>query len=82
MTYLTVQNNARLLAEIQDKDSIPLIIEACKRAPAAAAAVIAESLVYFDDTEAQRAVDMYVPKDRAKIIREAKAQGKKTPWSY
>ena len=73
---------AKGLAEIQDKDSIPLIIEACKRAPAAAAAVIAESLVYFDDTEAQRAVDMYVPKDRAKIIREAKAQGKKTPWSY
>ncbi|MGA7632449.1 MAG: HEAT repeat domain-containing protein [Terriglobales bacterium] len=73
---------AKGLAEIQDKDSIPLIIEACKRAPAAAAAVIAESLVYFDDADAQRAVDTYVPKDRAKILREARAQGKKTPWGY
>jgi hypothetical protein len=70
------------LAELQDKDSIPLIIESCKRAPAEAAAVIAESLVYFDDAEAQRAVDTYIPEDAAKIFREAKVQGKKTPWSY
>jgi hypothetical protein len=70
------------LAEMQDNDSIPLIIEACRRAPVEAGAVIAESLVYFDDAEAQRAVDTYVPKDTAKIIREARAQGKKTPFSY
>jgi hypothetical protein len=70
------------LAEIQDKDSIPLIIEACKRAPAAAAPRIAESLVYFDDAEAQSAVDTYVSKERAKILRESRAQGKKTPLSY
>lgn len=70
------------LAELQDKDSIPLIIEACKRAPTEAAAVIARSLVYFDDAEAQRAVDTYVPKDTAKGLREGKAQGKKTPSDY
>jgi HEAT repeat protein len=69
------------LAEIRDKDSIPLIIEACKRAPAGAAAEIAESLVYFDDAEAQSAVDTYVSKERARILRESVAQGKKTPWS-
>jgi hypothetical protein len=69
------------LAEVQDKDSIPLIIEACKRAPAEAAAGMAQSLVYFDDARAQSAVDTYVPKDAAKIFRDAKAQGKKTPWS-
>ncbi len=69
------------LAEIQDRESIPLIIEACKRAPAEAASVMAESLVYFDDTEAQRAVDTYIPKDAAKTFREARARGKKTPWS-
>ena len=73
---------ARGLAEMQDKDSIPLIIEACKRAPAEEASVIAESLVYFDHPDAQSAVDNYVPRDRAKMLREAKAQGKKTPWSY
>ncbi len=70
------------LAEIQDEDSIPLIIEACKKAPAAVAGLIAESLIYFDDTEAKSAVDTYVPKDRAKILREARAQGKKLPYSH
>jgi HEAT repeat protein len=73
---------AQGLAEMQDKDSIALIIDACKRSPAEAAAVTAESLVYFDDAEAQSAVDIYIPKDRAKVLREARAQGKKTPWSY
>jgi hypothetical protein len=70
------------LAELQDKESIPLIIEACKRAPAEAADVIAQSLVYFDDADAQNAVDTYVPKDMAKGLREAKAQGQKTPFTY
>ena len=73
---------AKGLVELQDKDSIPLIIEACKRAPKEAAAVIAESLVYFNDAETQSAVDAYVPKERAKILRESRSQGKKTPWSY
>ena len=70
------------LAEIQDKDSIPLIIEACKRAPVEAARAIAESLVYFDDRAAQSAVDTYIPRDRAQMLRAAKAQGKKTPFTY
>lgn len=73
---------AQGLAEIQDKESIPLIIEACKKAPPAAASSIAEPLIYFDDAEAQSAVDTYVQKDRAKILREARDQGKKTPFSY
>jgi hypothetical protein len=67
------------LAEIHDKDSIPFIIEACRKAPPAAAALIAESLVYFDDAEAISAVDTYIPKDRAQILRKARAQGKKSP---
>jgi HEAT repeat protein len=69
------------LAEIGDRDSVPFIIRACKRAPAEAAAAIAESLVYFDDPEAQSAVDEYIPKDIAKIYRDAKAHGKKRPWT-
>jgi len=69
------------LAEVGDKDSIPLIIQACKHAPAEPAEVIAEALVYFDDPAAQNAVDVYIPKERAKIYREAKAQGKKTPFT-
>jgi hypothetical protein len=69
------------LAEIGDKDSIPFIIDACRKAPADAAAAIAESLVYFDDNSAQSAVDQYIPKDIAKIYRDAKAHGKTKPLS-
>jgi HEAT repeat protein len=65
------------LAETRDEDSIPLIIEACRRAPAEAAAVIAKSLVYFDDPQAQGAADEYIPKDMAKQDREARARGEK-----
>ena len=72
---------ARGLAEIQDKDSIPMIIEACRKAPAEAASVIADSLVYFDDSRAQSAVDTYIAKDTAKLLRDARAKGKK-PFHY
>ena len=48
----------------------------------ASVAIITECLVYFDDPDAQSAVDVYVPQERAKILREGKAQGKKTPLSY
>jgi hypothetical protein len=68
------------LAELQDKDSVPLILQACKIAPEAVAPAIAESLVYFDDPEAQKAVDTYVPKERARILREGKAAGKNSPF--
>jgi HEAT repeat protein len=52
-----IQMHAALgLRELQDKASIPLIIEACQRAPADAAAAIARfSLAYFDDPQAQEA---------------------------
>ena len=68
-------------AEIGDKDSIPLIMDACSRAPAEAAATIAQSLIYFDSAEAQSAVNKYIPKDIAKIYREGRAQGKTKPLS-
>jgi hypothetical protein len=75
-----VQQNAAVgLAVLGDKDSIALIIEACRNAPKEAASLIAESLVYFDDPDAQRAVDEYVPKDTAKVYRDARAAGK-TPF--
>lgn len=63
------------LAEIQDKESIPYIVGACERAPTGAASSIAEALVYFDDPEAQGAVDTYVPREKARLLREGKAQG-------
>jgi len=79
--HLTETAAAMGLAELHDKESIPLIIEACKKAPPQTAEVIAESLVYFDDNSAQSAVDQYIPKDRAKIYRDARAHGKTSPLS-
>lgn len=63
------------LVQIQDKDSIPLIIAACQRAPTGYASGIAKSLIWFDDPRAQTAVDTYMTKEHAKIWRDARAQG-------
>jgi HEAT repeat protein len=79
--YMVEIDAALGLAEIGDKDSIPFIIEACKKAPAEVAAVIAESLIYFDSAEAQSAVDKFIPKHLAEMYRDAKAHGQKTPLS-
>jgi HEAT repeat protein len=73
--YLIVAWAAKGLAQIQDKQSIPLIIAAAQRAPTGYNSVVTESLVYFDDTQAQSAVDSYMPKDRAALAREARAEG-------
>jgi HEAT repeat protein len=49
------------LARARDKDSIPLIIDACKNAsPDVASAFASNALVYFDDPRAQSAVDRYL----------------------
>jgi hypothetical protein len=74
--YFLIQvSAAKGLAELRDKASIPLIIDACERAPAESASAIARSLVYFDDPQAQMAVDRYIPKDMAKLFREGRAGG-------
>jgi hypothetical protein len=52
-----------------------MIIAAAQRAPTGCNSVVAESLVYLDDKQAQSAVDSYMPKDRAAIAREARAEG-------
>jgi hypothetical protein len=36
---------------------------------------MAESLVYFDDPDAQNAVDFYLSKEVAKELRETRAKG-------
>ena len=75
--YLIAAMSAKGLAVIMDKSSIPLIIEACKRAPSESAIAIADSLIYFDDAQAQEAADRYLPKEYAQAMRAARAQGKK-----
>lgn len=75
--YLVKAAAAEGLAALQNKDAIPLIVAECKKAPADEAKLIARSLVYFDDTEAQLAVDIYIQKDQAKLFRDDRARGKK-----
>jgi HEAT repeat protein len=70
------QTAAAGLARARDKDSIPLIIDACKNAsPDVASAFASNALVYFDDPRAQSAVDQYLSKEAAKFAREEKANG-------
>ncbi len=77
--YMVQTYAAMGLAKLEDDDSIPLIIEACNRAPSEVSSSIAESLVYFDAPDAQNAVDKYMTKDAARALREARANGK-TPF--
>jgi hypothetical protein len=75
--YMIAVWAAKGLAQIQDKDSIPLIIAACQRAPTGYTSEIAKSLIWFDDPRAQTAVDTCIPKEHAKIFRDARARGVK-----
>jgi HEAT repeats len=68
--YLIQAFAARGLAQIQDKNSIPLIVEACRRAPAEVAGPIADALVYFDDSQAQGAAEIYMTKDMLSAKRD------------
>ena len=76
---LIVAMAAKGLALIQDKPSIPLIIAACKRPYPDESETIAQSLIYFDDADAQSAADLYLPKEFARSLREARAKGR-TPF--
>jgi HEAT repeat protein len=68
---------ARGLAIAQDKDSIPLIIQACEHSPEEGVPIIASYLLYFDDSRAVAAYDKYEPQEFAKLFRDAKAMGEK-----
>jgi HEAT repeat protein len=74
--YQIVAWAAKGSALIQDKQSIPLIIAAVQRAPPEDKSLIAESLIYFDEAQAQGAVETYVPKDKATLARAERARGR------
>jgi len=73
--FLIASEAAKGLADLGDKDSAPLIIEACSKAPADAATQIATSLVYFDSQAAKRAFDLYVPEPYASMARKGRSDG-------
>ena len=66
---------AKGLALLHDNSSIPLIIAACNRIPVSARAPLAESLLYFDDPQAQQYAQLNLPKDTYLSVRQRIAQG-------
>jgi HEAT repeat protein len=71
---------AQGLASLQDKDSIPQIIAACKKASASERTALARSLVYFDDPQARAFAELNVPATTFRELLQAKAQGH-TPFN-
>lgn len=78
--YMIVARSAQGLAILQDGSAVSEIIDACRKAPAEAAATIAQSLVFFQDgPEANEAADEFiVNKELLYALRmQAKAKGPK-----
>jgi HEAT repeat protein len=73
---------AKGLAVLQDKESIPRIIDAAHRAPLGAQSLIAEPLVAFNDRQAQAAADELVTdKNLLEDLRERiKEKGPRAVW--
>jgi HEAT repeat protein len=65
------------LAKIQDRDSIPLLIEACERAPADARLGLAEALASFDSPDALKTAQKYLPEAVFEEIRNRHAANTK-----
>lgn len=64
---------ARGLAKTQDTESIPFIVDTCRKAPAGAATnIAAASLVYFKSPDAKAAAETFIPKVRLSALREGK----------
>ena len=58
--YLVQAVAAKGLAKLQDRDSVPAIIEACRKAPAQVSELIARALVFFDDVRATGASETFI----------------------
>lgn len=67
--------SARGLAELRDERSVPLIIAACKKASTFERTAIAESLLYFDDPQAQTYAVLNLPKKNYAAVRQRIAHG-------
>jgi hypothetical protein len=79
--YILAVIASKGLAKLQDKDSIPMIVEAAQKAPSAMSVGIANALLYFDDPDAQNAAAMLIPdRDYRETIRKEIREGKSTPF--
>lgn len=66
---------AKGLAQLHDKESVPLIIAVCKKTSASERTALAESLLYFDDPQAQTYAALNLPKKTYLSLRQRIAQG-------
>lgn len=66
---------AKGLANLRDNDSVPLIIATCKKVSASERTLLARSLLYFDDPQAQTYAALYLPRETYNYIRQRIAQG-------
>jgi HEAT repeat protein len=67
------------LAQARDKGSIPMIIDACKKAPPNLANFFADSLLFFDDPDAQSTFAHYFP---GVNIQEARKFHRNSPFGH
>lgn len=58
--YFVQARAAEGVALLRDNDSVPLIIDACSKAPLEYQPVIARALVYFDDSRARQASEKFI----------------------
>jgi HEAT repeat protein len=70
--YLIESIAAKGLAKLQDADSVPLILNACRRAPTDAVFAISMSLLFFHDSKARQAAEPYLPKEVVSALHEGK----------
>ncbi len=80
--YLIQSFAARGLAKLQDKDSIPLIIEACTKLSQLRASWIARALIFFDDPRAQSAAEMFIDKQMLEELRKLIREHGADPFLY
>ena len=73
---------AQGLAVLQDKASIPLIIEAARKAPSEMQRFIAHALVAFDDPQARAAAEKLIPDKAllAELKQTVKEKGPRGLW--
>lgn len=70
------------LAKLQDKDSIPLIIEVCRTMNRERTSFIARALLFFDDPRAQSGAEMFIDKPMLEELRKLIREHGADPFRY
>ncbi len=77
---LTQLVSAEGLAGLRDRDSIPLIVEACRRSPENAGALAMAGLMAFGDAEAQRSAEPFLSLEQLKALHNGESSPGSEPF--